>query len=160
MPQGATGPLTSGPITGPFMPIAVQQPYHPGPMIGRNPAAAPAFLQHPATIMMPGHAGMPSVAPGTPVPPMMMPGGHGVMMPGAFPGHQPGLLTGSLQHREMNEPQDFRPADEDPARMYWVRQLDGHYVSMPRATIDAFGDEGARWYVTDDGVFYAVRLDG
>lgn len=154
LPNGAAGPLTSGPTTGPFMPIMGQQPFQPGPMIGRNPAAAPGFVYHHPVMMVHGNGGIPAA------PPTVMNGGHMGMMPGTFPGHQAGLLTSSVQNRELNEPQDFRPADEDPARMYWVRQFDGHYVAMPRATIDAFGDEGARWYVTDDGVFYAVRLDG
>lgn len=55
----------------------------------------------------------------------------------------------------VDAPQDFRPADPDPSRMYRVRELDGTWVLLSRATIE----RGAfRWYITDEGVFYAVRL--
>jgi hypothetical protein len=57
----------------------------------------------------------------------------------------------------MNNKQDMKPADDDPMRMYWVREYDGSYSQRNRLTIDS-GDIGeCRWYV-QDGVFYAVRL--
>lgn len=101
--------------------------------------------------------------------------GGPTMMPGNFPTHssqypvhyQPAMgigqtaseiAAGCLTNPELNQPQDFEPADKNPSRMYMVRQLDGQYIQMPRATIDHFG-KAARWYVTDDGVFYAVRLE-
>lgn len=55
----------------------------------------------------------------------------------------------------MYEPQDFKPADDDKSRFYWVRELDGNWTQRSRATIDHIG---CRWYITDSGVFYAVRL--
>lgn len=57
----------------------------------------------------------------------------------------------------MNQKQDMKPADDDPMRMYWVRELDGSYSQRNRLTIDS-GDIGeCRWYA-QDGAFYAVRL--
>lgn len=54
------------------------------------------------------------------------------------------------------EAQDFKPADDDPSRFYYVRELDGNWTQRNRFTIDHMGD--CRWYVTDEGWFYAVRL--
>lgn len=64
----------------------------------------------------------------------------------------------TAQGLEMNKPQDMKPADPDPLRMYWVRELDGNYTQRNRLTIES-GDIGdVRWYVQDGGIFYAVRL--
>lgn len=57
---------------------------------------------------------------------------------------------------KMFEPQDFKPADDDPSRFYYVREVDGNWTQRNRFTIDHMGD--CRWYVTDEGWFYAVRL--
>ncbi|KXH59920.1 hypothetical protein CSAL01_02505 [Colletotrichum salicis] len=54
------------------------------------------------------------------------------------------------------EPQDFKPADDDPSRYYPVREVDGNWTQRNRFTIDNLGD--CRWYVTSEGYFYAVRL--
>ncbi|KAG5944609.1 hypothetical protein E4U53_006865 [Claviceps sorghi] len=54
------------------------------------------------------------------------------------------------------EPQEFKPADDDPSRFYYVREVDGNWTQRNRFTIDHMGD--SRWYVTDEGWFYAVRL--
>ena len=54
------------------------------------------------------------------------------------------------------EPQEFKPADDDPSRFYYVREVDGNWTQRNRFTIDHMGD--CRWYVTDEGWFYAVRL--
>lgn len=54
------------------------------------------------------------------------------------------------------EPQDFKPADDDPSRYYPVREVDGNWTQRNRFTIDNLGD--CRWYVTNEGYFYAVRL--
>ncbi|KAK4212910.1 hypothetical protein QBC37DRAFT_483456 [Rhypophila decipiens] len=60
-------------------------------------------------------------------------------------------------YSNVDEPQEFQPADPDPTRMYRVRDFDGSWAMLSRKTID----RGAfRWYVTDGGVFYAVRLVG
>lgn len=54
------------------------------------------------------------------------------------------------------EPQDFKPSDDDPSRFYYVREVDGTWTQRNRYSIDHMGD--CRWYVTDEGWFYAVRL--
>lgn len=59
-------------------------------------------------------------------------------------------------HSEIDEPQDFRPADNNPSRMYRVCEVDGTWTIRSRFTIDSLGD--SRWYITDEGVFYAVRM--
>lgn len=57
----------------------------------------------------------------------------------------------------MNKKQEMKPADDDPLRMYWVRELDNTWTQRNRLTIDS-GDIGdCRWYAID-GTFYAVRL--
>jgi hypothetical protein len=63
----------------------------------------------------------------------------------------------TAQGLEMNKQQEMKPADDDPLRMYWVRELDGTFTQRNRLTIDS-GDIGdCRWYA-QDGVFYSVRL--
>ncbi|QSZ28928.1 hypothetical protein DSL72_003435 [Monilinia vaccinii-corymbosi] len=63
-----------------------------------------------------------------------------------------------MQTPDANKKQDMKPADDDPFRMYWVRELDNTWTQRNRMTIDS-GDIGSvRWYVTE-GVFYAVRLE-
>lgn len=58
---------------------------------------------------------------------------------------------------EMNKKQEMKPADDDPYRMYWCRELDSTWTQRNRLTIDS-GDIGdCRWYAMD-GQFYAVRL--
>ncbi|KAI1766392.1 hypothetical protein GGR53DRAFT_213641 [Hypoxylon sp. FL1150] len=63
-------------------------------------------------------------------------------------------------HTAMNngalEAQDMAPADPDPARMYYCRELDGEWTLRNRYGIDNLGD--CRWYVMPGGIFYAVRL--
>lgn len=59
-------------------------------------------------------------------------------------------------HNRLFEPQEFKPADDDPSRFYYVREVDGNWTQRNRFTIDHMGD--CRWYVTDEGWFYAVRL--
>ena len=59
------------------------------------------------------------------------------------------------QENNLFEPQDFKPADDDPSRIYMVRELDGNWTQRNRYTIDHLG---CRWYLTDEGYFYAVRL--
>lgn len=56
---------------------------------------------------------------------------------------------------KLYEPQDFKPGDDDPGRFYYVREVDGNWTQRSRYTID---NMACRWYVTDEGWFYAVRL--
>ncbi|KAH6664936.1 hypothetical protein B0J14DRAFT_551449 [Halenospora varia] len=63
----------------------------------------------------------------------------------------------TAQGLEMNKKQEMKPADDDPNRFYWVRELDNSWSQRNRLTIDS-GDIGdCRWYAKD-GEFYAVRL--
>ena len=58
---------------------------------------------------------------------------------------------------ETDKKQEMQPADPDPLRYYWVRELDNTWTQRNRITIDS-GDIGdCRWYAMD-GRFYAVRL--
>ncbi|CAN8096994.1 unnamed protein product [Discula destructiva] len=169
VPHGASGPLRAGITTVPMQPIPVMstqplpgQPMHMG---GVGPMSAG---QPPMMVPMAGGGMGGGMGGGVPGIPVLLNGGAGPPgVPGTYPTNiQYGGNGNMVQNNpplpmydpKLNEPQDFKPADEDPARMYMVRQLDQQFVPMSRATIDSFGD-GARWYVTDDGVFYAVRLD-
>ena len=70
------------------------------------------------------------------------------------------ILAGQLQYAkdsDINKKQEMKPADDDPFRMYWCRELDGTWTQRNRLTIDS-GDIGdCRWYAMD-GQFYSVRL--
>lgn len=156
------------------MPIIAQQPYQQQPIM----IAGGVQTGQPVMMAAPGGFGGGGVPPGQPVlvnggpAPMMGAGGQpAYMMPGNNTFHpihnEPATGIGEtagqvasayMANPELNEPQEFKPADENPSRMYMVRQLDGQYIQMPRITIDSFG-KGARWYATDEGVFYAVRLE-
>ncbi|ROV94402.1 hypothetical protein VSDG_05954 [Cytospora chrysosperma] len=174
-PQGVAVPFQGGPTTAPIMPVIAQQPYQQQPMM----VAGGVQVGQPVMMAAPGGFGGGGVPPGQPVlvnggPAPMMGGGVGqpaYMMPGNntfLPIHnEPATGIGEtagqvasayMANPELNEPQEFKPADENPSRMYMVRQLDGQYIQMPRITIDSFG-KGIRWYATDEGVFYAVRLE-
>lgn len=115
---------------------------------------------------------------GTPVqgwvPPIV--GGATPLVIGGQPQVMPGTLTPSTHYEpatgvgltgtealnlqandpQLSEPQDFKPGDDDPSRMYLVRQCDGEWTVLSRAAIDGVGD--CRWYVWPNGVFYAIRL--
>ncbi|ODA80443.1 hypothetical protein RJ55_03401 [Drechmeria coniospora] len=58
-------------------------------------------------------------------------------------------------NNKLFEPQDFKPGDDDANRFYYVRELDGNWTQRSRYSIDQMA---CRWYVTDEGWFYAVRL--
>ncbi|KAI9641573.1 hypothetical protein NHQ30_010385 [Ciborinia camelliae] len=46
-----------------------------------------------------------------------------------------------MQTPDVNKKQDMKPADDDPFRMYWVRELDDTWTQRNRMTIDS-GDIG------------------
>ena len=80
---------------------------------------------------------------------------------GAQPGIYMGLTESEARARNIEiahannvgAPQDFKPFDDNPNRMYWLRDLDGNYSVRDRRTIDQLG---CRWYITAEGSFYAV----
>ncbi|KAK7965094.1 hypothetical protein PG988_010098 [Apiospora saccharicola] len=134
-----------------------------------GPSGQPILAQ-PA--MMPG--GMPAGGPGMAVPiggqgPVFIgngaPGAPGFIPPSALPDIMGvGKTVGETQAEQLQsahdqgalEPQDFKPADDDPSRMYFCREIDGNWLLRNRYTLDNIP---IRWYVTTSGVFYAVRLE-
>ncbi|KAL3953713.1 hypothetical protein ACCO45_011669 [Purpureocillium lilacinum] len=56
-------------------------------------------------------------------------------------------------NNKLFEPQDMKPGDDDPSRFYYVRELDGNWTQRSRYSIDQIP---CRWYVTDEGWFYAI----
>lgn len=142
----AQQPVAQPGISFPSPPIMLQGP--PVAMSG------PAIFQGPPTMglnMAPsmGGGGVPVFAGSTSLPPDVT--GFGktageVAMEQAQFAYANGLF----------EPQDFKPADDDPSRYYPVREVDGNWTQRNRFTIDNLGD--CRWYVTNEGYFYAVRL--
>ncbi|KZL70820.1 hypothetical protein CT0861_09708 [Colletotrichum tofieldiae] len=167
-----------------FGPSAVlQQPANNVTYIGQAPPNAQFVMAQPP-VMQPGIAissqpimlqappvamNGPPMFPGAPPFGMQIPGGGGVPV---FAGnaHLPPDVTGfgrtageialeQAQFAHANglfEPQDFKPADDDPSRYYPVREVDGNWTQRNRFTIDNLGD--CRWYITKEGYFYAVRL--
>ncbi|KAK2761905.1 hypothetical protein CKAH01_05135 [Colletotrichum kahawae] len=150
------------PANPPFM-IAQQPIMQPG-MAMQNP---PIMLQGPPQVMngAPMFQGPPSM--GMSMPPNMGGGGGPVFAGnGGFPPDVTGFgkTAGEMAMEQAQfayanglfEPQDFKPADDDPSRYYPVREVDGNWTQRNRFTIDNLGD--CRWYVTNEGFFYAVRL--
>ncbi|KAK3379480.1 hypothetical protein B0T24DRAFT_663656 [Lasiosphaeria ovina] len=153
-------PFTIAPVTAPLVPTLVQ--YHPG----IQPVMQPQVV-HGTAIPVPNPAG------GQPVygqvPPQVITGNAPPM--GAAPAPNVHFeaamgvgLTGSqvamrieqwAYNTNIDEPQDFKPADENPLREYRVREADGSWSIKNRMTIDDLGD--CRWYIDNHGIFYAVR---
>ncbi|KAI1085716.1 hypothetical protein F5B20DRAFT_587667 [Whalleya microplaca] len=140
---------------------------------GQAPAQQPIFIQGQAAAAP--NAFQPAQILGQAAPIIAQP----AQIPGMFPGGAPGQVppyggapdvmgigrTGTevqleQYHQARNngalEPQDIAPADTDPSRMYYCRELDGEWTLRNRFGIDHLGD--CRWYVMPGGVFYAVRL--
>ncbi|KAJ2904613.1 hypothetical protein MKZ38_007592 [Zalerion maritima] len=163
----------------PQQPQTVAQPGYyggPQPQVITSAAAAPRF---PASyVTTPGVANASFVPGGGPVP---VPSSHtpvGVNVAMASPGLG-GFTTSSglspavagigrtagevaieearfAYENNLFEPQDFKPADDDPNRFYPMRQLDGFWTNVSRATIDKLS---TRWYLGPSGGFYAIRLE-
>ncbi|VUC21948.1 unnamed protein product [Clonostachys rosea] len=128
--------------------VSAQQPVmiNGQPMMGAGPQVQQAFIPAGQAVM----GGQPPIIAGNAVPAPEIPGlgrtqGEEILRQNQF-AHQNRLF----------EPQDFKPADDDPSRFYYVRELDGNWTQRNRFSIDHMGD--CRWYVTDEGWFYAVRL--
>lgn len=140
-----------------------QQPYmqgHPmqAPAVNYQPGLAPPMGYAPGT-GGPAHltAGI-----AQPTPPITPPGAY--FVGGGNGGFEMGKTKIELDaetqynalHNQMNEPQGIKPADDDVSRMYWCRELDGQWTSRNRYSLDRMGN--FRWYVTENGVFYAKML--
>lgn len=156
--EGSSWQLLTREQVAPAPPLIYQQPYLPQPQPAYAPYSSPcpypypspytSYPSFPYTIQtQPPIAGLP-----------------------AFNIQQPSFgtygLTGSevlnqqLQTAhglEMNKKQEMKPADDDPMRMYWCRELDHTWTQRNRLTIDS-GDIGeCRWFAMD-GQFYVVLL--
>lgn len=170
------GPLNTGITTAPMQPMPIMANGQLMPVqqnVGGN-----MTMSQPMIVPGGGCPAGPNVVLGT-IASAQVPAGYpgSCSALGGRPNGQPGLV-GQFGHNsnvvngmppegcdpQIEEAQDFKPADDDPSRMYRVRQLDGHWVTMSRANIDGLG-KAARWYTTtptfynNGGTFYAVRLD-
>ncbi|KAI1492503.1 hypothetical protein F5X96DRAFT_667741 [Biscogniauxia mediterranea] len=156
----AQGGIATAPI--PLM-VQGQQP----PPVYIQGQAMPCIGQPAQTMAQPGM--VPAMAypqAGGSGPPGMIPGNGA---PGAppFPPEIMGIgKTGTefqaeqalaAQSNQVLEPQDMKPSDDDPSRMYYCREIDGTWIQRNRYSIDRMGE--FRWFVWPNGVFYAVRLD-
>lgn len=144
---GATAPILVGPQTG-MMP----QQFYLG---GQQPAPGPPMAAGP-----PVAAQLPGLGMGGP-PQAGFPGNFGIhpepaLGVGRTPAETALHQQAFAESHGLNQPQDFKPADDDPHRWYWCRELDGNWTQRSRLTIDNLGD--CRWYLTENGAFYAVRL--
>ncbi|KAJ0164143.1 hypothetical protein CTA2_1658 [Colletotrichum tanaceti] len=149
--QGPVNPqfiMAQQPVMQPGMAIPQQPIMLQAPPVAMN---GPPMFQgvHPMGMQMPGSGGVPVFAGNAHLPPDVTGFGRTageVAVEQAQFAHANGLF----------EPQDFKPADDDPSRYYPVREVDGNWTQRNRFTIDNLGD--CRWYVTTEGYFYAVRL--
>ncbi|KAH6984867.1 hypothetical protein BKA56DRAFT_671328 [Ilyonectria sp. MPI-CAGE-AT-0026] len=144
--------------------VVAQQPYLvQQPVMGQQPVIVngqPAFVpqvQHMASMPPVGlSAGGAAVTSGFPV----IAGNTGhipdVSGLGRTSGEEALRQIKFAHSNRLYEPQDFKPSDDDPSRFYFVREVDGNWTQRNRFSIDHMGD--CRWYVTDEGWFYAVRL--
>ncbi|KAI0024713.1 hypothetical protein F4780DRAFT_550975 [Xylariomycetidae sp. FL0641] len=119
-------------------------PMWPG-QVGGQPGPAPPM----GYSMVTGNGGPPAPGPVTPGPPDVM----GV---GKTRFELRSELAAAAVFNGCNEPQDIKPADDDPSRMYWCKELDGNWTQRNRVAIDKM--ENWRWYVMPNGVFYAKAL--
>ncbi|OBS20856.1 hypothetical protein FPOA_07196 [Fusarium poae] len=144
--------------------VQQQQPYYvQQPAMGQQPVliAGQMQQQQPQQFVpqIQNVQGVPAVGlaggaavPGTvPVFAGNVPGGGG-----GGPQHIPevmgiGRTAGEEQFRQikfahankLHEPQEFKPADDDPSRFYYVREVDGNWTQRNRFTIDHMGD--SKW---------------
>ncbi|KAH9900340.1 hypothetical protein F4778DRAFT_781883 [Xylariomycetidae sp. FL2044] len=159
MSQPQTGMATAPMV----VPVAQPQP------VFMQPQGAPqgaVFAQPPA--MPPMACSGPAMScPGPTGPP-------GMVLPGNTLPNNPGMLAPDVmgigktrtenqlnqimiaEKNNINEPQDFKPADDDPSRMYWCKEADGNWTQRNRYSIDQM--ENCRWYITREGVFYSKRF--
>ncbi|EHK17085.1 uncharacterized protein TRIVIDRAFT_195091 [Trichoderma virens Gv29-8] len=146
-------------ITHPSYVVAQQPAIVPQPFVGQQPvmiggqpapAAIPVQQLHAVPAMgVPGVGGVPVIA------------GNGGQIPdvsglGRTPAEETVRQLQFAHANKLFEPQEFKPSDDDPSRFYYVREVDGNWTQRNRFTIDHLGD--CRWYVTDEGWFYAVRM--
>lgn len=133
-------------------PVVMQPMMTPGPQPGYYGHAGHAQHMHPAQFansqhpVLVGHAGIPHPQ----APPDIM----GIGKTGTEAWYEQ-CFNAQSESNKMSEPQDFKPADPDPGRMYPCREADGAWTQRNLVTIERLDD--ARWYIDSHGRFYAVR---
>ncbi|KAI1429337.1 hypothetical protein F5Y12DRAFT_710244 [Xylaria sp. FL1777] len=161
-PGMATAPIpmmAPGPQMPPMPPM--QTPYMQCPPVSFQPGFAPpmhcaAAPSGPAFVATGIGQPTPPVTPGVYFPGGNMGGGGGGVEMGKTKTEIEAENQYNAMHNQMNEPQSMKPADDDNSRMYWCRELDGQWTSRSRFSLDRMGN--FRWYVTENGVFYAKML--
>ncbi|RXG46450.1 hypothetical protein VDGE_05886 [Verticillium dahliae] len=149
------------------------QPGMMQPSMPHNPGMVPQHMVMNAPMVQPGMSGYPVMGNGMVMGPPhaamgfggVVGGGGGppgapppsVLIAGNNPLHLPPDVSGvgrtsgevALENAQfayangLYEPQDFKPADDDPSRYYPVREVDGNWTQRNRYTIDNLGD--CRW---------------
>ncbi|QPC78915.1 hypothetical protein HYE68_009667 [Fusarium pseudograminearum] len=163
--QPAIGTMAPQPSAyGGFVVQQQQQPYYvQQPTMGQQPVLIAGQLQQQQqqqfVPQMQNVPGVPTVglAGGTAVPGTVPVFAGNVPGGGGGGGHIPevmgvGRTAGEEQLRQIKfahanklyEPQEFKPADDDPSRFYYVREVDGNWTQRNRFTIDHMGD--SKWY--------------
>ncbi|KAL2024426.1 hypothetical protein VTK56DRAFT_8237 [Thermocarpiscus australiensis] len=156
VPMQAMPPVGVLPMTAPVTPIVLQQPAAQ-PIMVQAPVVAPGAVPGGQGLLVPAQTvpgNPPFAAPLPAQPPVHV---EPVLGVGLTPNETLAQNVRIAQDNKCYEPQEFKPADPDPLRLYWFRELNGHWAVFPRRAIDRLG-KNARWYRTDQGVFYAVRL--
>ncbi|EFQ33320.1 uncharacterized protein GLRG_08464 [Colletotrichum graminicola M1.001] len=147
VPQNPQFVMAQQPVIQPGMAMPGQPIMLQAPPVAVNP---PMFQSAPSMgLQMPGGGGIPVFAGNAHLPPDVTGFGRTageIALEQAQFAHANGLF----------EPQDFKPADDDPSRYYPVREVDGNWTQRNRFTIDNLGD--CRWYITNEGYFYAVPI--
>lgn len=129
----------------PMMTAGHQQPVYYGP--GQpGPFMQPGQFVNAQNPMFVGHAGVPAPQ----APPDIM----GIGKTGTEAWYEQ-CYNAQSESNKMSEPQDFKPADPDPGRMYPCREVDGAWTQRNLVTIERLDD--ARWFIDSHGRFYAVR---
>lgn len=151
--QAQGGTVLTAPATAAFTPIVVQQPAgQPVMMAGGQPQHV---VQQPVMVN-----GVPHVVAGNATSfqaqPAMLPVHNDPVLGIGQTGAE--IMTEQMKFAHENglfDAQDFKPKDDDPSRYYMVRELDGTWTQRNRFTIDSLN---CRWYLADQGYFYAVRV--
>ncbi|RBR25798.1 uncharacterized protein FIESC28_01391 [Fusarium coffeatum] len=162
--QPAVGTMAPQPSAyGGYVVQQQQQPYYvQQPTMGQQPVLIagqmPQVQQQQFVPQMQHVPGVPAVglAGGTAVPGTVpvfagnVPGGGGcsqhipeVMGVGRTAGEEQLRQIKFAHANKLHEPQDFKPADDDPSRFYYVREVDGNWTQRNRFTIDHMGD--SKW---------------
>jgi len=130
------------------MPQALQPAFMPA-----APAPAqPQFYGYPYFMQAPFPAQAPAPAPAANYATVGVPFGVGLTGQEALARN-----IATAHENKVYERQSIAPADTDPLREYWVREMDGSWTLRNRLTIES-GDIGDwTWYINpNDQTFYAV----